>query len=150
MKPFILAFILFGALFFTANPAQAKGVVIYSNGDKIDLFQQLPDEITVNSEHVNLGVMYKQFSLFWIPMWNYGETKYVLINDKENTYYDIEPEEIETLKSGYDIPIPEKPTMNFWNKIGGKIIWTALILIVLYFVWIERNDKKEAEIPSQD
>ncbi len=150
MKKVIFTLILFGALFFTANSASAKGVIIYSNGEKIDVTHKLPEEITINGEHVNLAVMYKQFSIFWIPMWNYGETQYVLLNDKEDTYYDIDAEEIEILKSGYDIPIPEEPTMNFWNKIGGKIIWIVLLLIVVYYTWIGRKDNEEAEIPTQD
>lgn len=151
MRLLILTLILFGSLFLTTNSVSAKGVIIYGNGEKIDVVHYLPEDITVNNgEHVNLGVMYKQFSLFWIPVWNYGETQYVLINDNEDTYYDIDAEEIDILKSGYDIPISEKPTIDFWNRIGGKLIWGAVILLVIYFGWQGRNDDKEAEIPAQD
>jgi len=92
MKKVVLTLSLVGALFFAANTASARGIIFYSNGEKVEAVKQLPDSAIINDEHVNLGVMYKQFSIFWIPMWNYGETKFVLINDKKDTYYDLTSE----------------------------------------------------------
>ncbi len=132
MKKVILVFALFGALFFTTNTASAKGIIVYSNGEKIEVIQELPDSIIIDNNHVNLGVMYEQFSIFWIPMWNYGETKFVLINDKEDTYYDLSAEDIEMLKTEFNIDVPESPSIGFWNKTGGKIIWIVLLLVVLW------------------
>ena len=151
MKKSILVLALFGALFFTTNTVSAKGVIVYSNGEKIEVSRELPDSITVNNEHVNLGVMYEQFSIFWIPMWNYGETKYVLINDREDTYYDLDEDEIEMLRTEFSIDIPEKPTIGFWNKIGGKLIWIAVIALIL-FGWRSKNDDNddEVEAPQQE
>ena len=142
MKKIILTFSLFLALFFTATTISAKGVIIYSNGEKIEVVKKLPDDATINDEHVNLGIMYKQFSILWIPMWNYGETKYVFINDKKNTYYDFGAEDKELLKTNFDVDVPEAPTIGFWNKIGGKIIWGILLLVIIYGIWTSRKDDK--------
>ena len=140
MKKVILTFVLFGALFFTVNTVSAKGLIIYSNGEKIETVKELPDSIVIDNSHVNLGVMYKQFSIFWIPMWNYGETKYVFVNDKKDTYYDLSAEDIQTLKTEFNMDIPENPTIGFWNKTGGKLVWIALIIIAIIGGWSSRKD----------
>ena len=145
MRKIIFTITLFGALFYTANTAYAGGVIIYSNGQKIEVANKLPEEAVIGNEHVNLGVMYDQFSIFWIPIWNYGETKYVLINDKEDKYYDLTSEEIELLKESFDIKISEKPSISFWNKIGGKLIWIVLISAGAIFYLRKRKGNEDAE-----
>jgi hypothetical protein len=151
MKKVILAFTLFAALFLTASTVSAKGIIVYSNGEKMEEIAKLPDDAVVdNGEHVNLCVMYEQFSIFWIPMWNYGETKYVLLNDKKDTYYDLSEEGIEMLKTDFNIDVPEKPTIGFWNKIGGKLIWIAVIVVIIYSWMRSRKDNDEAEIPTEN
>ncbi|MCL1943804.1 MAG: hypothetical protein FWF54_09700 [Candidatus Azobacteroides sp.] len=148
MKKMILTFALFGALFFTANSVSARGIIVYSNGEKIEVVKNLPDSVIIDGKHVNLGVMYKQFSVFWIPMWNYGETKSVLVNDKEDIYYDLTAEDVEMLKIGFNIDVPQEPVIGFWNKIGGKIVWGVVILAVICGCLITRKDDKEAEVPK--
>ena len=150
MKKIFFSLTLFVVLLFMENPTFARGIIIYSDGEKIERVKKLPDDATINDEHVNLGVMYKQFSIFWIPMWNYGETKYVLINDKKNTYYDLDEEDIELIRTEFNVKIPNKPTIGFWNKIGGKIIWTGFILLGLYGWWSTRKENEEAKIPDED
>ena len=149
-KKVVLALVVFGALFFTANTASAKGVIFYSTGNKIETVKQLPKGEILEDQQINLGVMYDQFAIFWIPVWNYGETKYVLTNVKEDTYEDLSAEEIEILKTAFNLDIPEKPTIGFWNKIGGKLIWGAVILAIVAGWWFSRKDDEEAEIPEQE
>jgi len=149
MKKVILTFALFSALFFTANTVSA-GVIIYSNGEKIEVVKKLPADATIDGTHFNLGVMYDQFSIFWVPIWNYGEIKYVLINDKEDTYYDITEEDIEILKTDFDVDIPEKPSIGFWNKIGGKLIWGTVILAAAFGWWVSRKDEDEDEDEDEE
>jgi len=142
MKKVILTLSIIGALFFAANTVSARGIIIYGNGEKIEKVKQLPDSAIVNDEHVNLGVMYKQFSIFWIPMWNYGETKYVLINDKKDTYFDLTPEDIQMMKTEWNVDVPQTASIGFWNRTGGKIIWGIVILAAIFGWWISRNDDK--------
>jgi hypothetical protein len=145
MKKVIFTFIVFAALFLTANSVSAKGIIFYSTGEKIELLETLPPEATIDDVHINLGLMYDQFSIFWIPVWNYGETKYVLVNDEEDTYWDLDTETIELLKTDFKVEIPEEPVIGFWNKIGGKIIWGIVILVALAGWFFTRKDDKEAE-----
>jgi len=150
MKRTIFTLSLFGIMLFAANTASAKGVIIYSNGEKIELAKELPADVTIDGTHVNLGVMYDQFAIFWIPMWNYGETKFVLVNDKKNTYWDVDEETIEILKTDFNVEISEKPTIGFWNKIGGKLIWGALILLAIWGWWSSRNDEDEDDVKETE
>lgn len=150
MKKAFLTLALLGILFFTTNSASAKGVIFYSNGEKVELFKELPADATIDNVHVNLGVMYEQFSIFWIPMWNYGETKYVLIDDGKDTYWDVDEETIEILETDFNIVVPEKASIGFWNKIGGKLIWGVVILAAIAGWWLSRKDDDEAEIPSHE
>ena len=89
MKKLFSTRALCAALTCVATPASARGVIVYSNGEKIEVVQKVPAEVLFEElvdEHVNIGVMYNQFSIMWIPMWNYGETVHVLVNDAEDTY----------------------------------------------------------------
>jgi len=149
MKKVILTLSLFGAMFFSVSSVSAKGIIFYSNGEKIEVVKKLPDDAVMDDgEHVNLGVMYNQFSIFWIPMWNYGETKYVLINDAKDTYYDLDAEDLEMIRSDFNVKISDKPSIGFWNKIGGKLIWGLLIVAAGFGYWTTRKDDEEAEIPA--
>jgi len=124
--------------------------IIYSSGEKIEVVNKLPEDVVINGKHVNLGVMYKQFSIFWVPMWNYGETKYVLVNDGKKTYYDLDADDLKNLKSEFKVKFKDKPTIGFWNKTGGKIIWGFIILVVCFAYWTTRNDNEKAEIPQAE
>jgi hypothetical protein len=145
MKKFVTILLFATAFCFVSNSVSAKGVIIYSNGEKIEVAQTLPDSITIDEQHINLGVMYEQFSIFWIPMWNYGETKYVFINEKKDTYYDLQEEDLEYLRSEYGVKIPETPSICFWNKIGGKLIWLAVIAACIYGYFLTRKDDKDED-----
>ncbi|MCL2247037.1 MAG: hypothetical protein FWC10_08010 [Lentimicrobiaceae bacterium] len=149
MKKVILTLTLFVVLCFTANNASAKGIIFYSNGEKAEIATKLPDHAIINDEHVNIGVMYKQFSIFWVPIWNYGETKHVLINDKKDTYYDLDDETIEILKEDFNVELPQKASIGFWNKIGGKLIWCLVIAVAIAGYWITRKDDTQERIPEE-
>jgi hypothetical protein len=151
MKKALLALTFFGALFLTAKTASADVVIFYSNGEKLEVVSKLPADAVIDGSHVNLGVMYKQFAIFWIPMWNYGDVKYVLINDKKDTYYDLDEEvTIAMLKEEFDLNVPDVPTIGFWNKIGGKIIWGGLILLIIWGNIPNRKKNKDEEKDEEE
>ncbi|MDR2146546.1 MAG: hypothetical protein LBE91_08840 [Tannerella sp.] len=148
MKKSILILALLGAFFFTATSVSAKGVIFYNTGEHVEVSKELPADATIDGEHVNLGVMYEQFSIFWVPIWNYGETKHVLINDKKDAYWDLDAELIESLETEFNIEIPEKPAIGFWNKIGGKIV-VVIVILGLVFYQRRRKDDDATEIPTE-
>jgi hypothetical protein len=155
MKKVIFTLTLLGGLFFAASAVSARGVIIYSNGEKVEVTKTLPDSISIDDKHVNLGVMYEQFSIFWVPMWNYGETKYVFLNEEENLYYDAEEEYLRYLRDELKINVPQEPSIGFWNKIGGKMIWAVVLALIIYGSLPSRkrekkDDGEEAETPQQE
>ena len=148
MKKIFIALALFCALFFTTNKASA--VIIYSTGEKIEIVKELPDSAIIDNHHVNLGVMYDQFSIFWIPLWNYGETKFVLVNDKKNYYYDLDEEDIQMIRDEFGVKIPNKPKIGFWNKIGGKLVLITLIAGIILFRGGNSEDEEDVDEGEED
>ena len=144
MKKIIFTLALSCALVFAAQSVSARGVIFYSTGEKLEITQELPEDFTFeNGEHLNLGVLYNQFSIFWIPVWNYGETKWVYTNDKRDSYDDdVTAEELEMFRTEYGYDIPETPQIGSWNRIGGKIVWGVVILALVVFSWLFRDKKK--------
>ncbi len=133
MKKTILLLTFSGLLIFSTTTTATAATIVYSNGETLTTVQKLPAEYCWDDgEHFNLGVKHSQFSIFWIPIWNYGNHEYVLVNDAKDTYDNSNMAEvIDTLRDdGYKIP--EKPILNFWNRIGGKIVGTLVVLLVLF------------------
>jgi hypothetical protein len=142
MKKIIaLVAILFSLMAF--QEVQAKGVIIYHTGPTAEVIEKLPADFTLEEGgHVNLGVLYNQFGLFWLPVWNYGTPQYVLLSDNEDTYWDLSDEELSSLKTEYNLNIPDTPEPSLWNKIGLKPV---ILLLAIYFIWsaISNRNKKE-------
>jgi len=151
MKKIIFALALFVGLFLSTTTVSAIPV-LYSSGKKVEMVKEIPN-LVVDDERFNLGVMYDQFSIFWIPMWNYGETKYVLFSEDKNsyTYLDLDAEDLAIIKEEFNVDFPDKPTIGFWNRIGGKLIWGLVILAAVAGWWWTRNDDdEEKEMPAQE
>lgn len=142
MKLKVLFFCLL--LFCGVSTSSAKGVIVYGNDPVVTKVLDLPinDAFTIVAEngqsyHANLGVMYDEFSLFWVPIWNYGEMKYVLFTDTkigeyDYTYVDLSAEDVAFLQSQFG-GIPTEPELPFWNAIGGKLVLLLLILVIGVF-----------------
>lgn len=140
LKAFILCLFLVCGI----STSSAKGLILYGNDPVVTKVLDLPmnDDYTVvaqdgQSYHANLGVMYDEFSLFWIPIWNYGEKKYVLFTDTkvgeyDYTYADLSAEDVAYLQSQFG-GIPTEPELPFWNAIGGKLILLLVILLIGFF-----------------
>ncbi len=125
--------LVIGFILVSTTSASAKGIpIVYSNGPKCTMTTQLPDSVEIDGTHVNFGVKFDQFSIFWVPMWNYGTTEYVLLNDKKDTYYDLDKDDLAYLKETYQIETDKDPSIPFWDKIGGKFIWGGVLLFVIW------------------
>ncbi len=120
--------------------AEAKGAVVYHNGPTISKVADLPEDANIDGTHVNLAVMYEQFGLFWLPVWNYGDVVYVLINNAEDTYWDVDAELLQSIKTEYNLNIPDTPEIPFWTKVGLKPV---LIILLIFMIWSQIRSKKE-------
>lgn len=77
-----------------AQDIQAKDVVVYHNGPKFETLKELPADVILEGKHVNIGVAYDQFGIFWLPLWNYGTPEYSLVSDDEETAWALTSETI--------------------------------------------------------
>lgn len=127
---------------FSITKVNAKGVIFYSTGETVEKVMDLPqrEEFTLQTEdgrliHANLGIMHEQFSIFWVPLWNYGKEKYVLYNDTKQgeydyTYCDLTRDDVAYLQSQFG-GIPVVPELSFWTVYGGKIVAVIILLVLL-------------------
>ncbi|MCR4801034.1 MAG: hypothetical protein K5860_11050 [Bacteroidales bacterium] len=139
-KIFFLLFCI--CTFLCTNEVSAKKIVFYGTGDDIVHVLNLPyteeyEIITDDNEvvHGNLGILHEQFTLFWIPIWNYGNEIYVLYNedveDYDIVYANLSKDDIKKLQRLYNISY--KPELPFWDRIGGKLIMLLVLAIVIFF-----------------
>ena len=136
MRNFVVAFLLLCC----PLVIHAKIPIFYGDGDEITKVLSLPssEEFTVTAAdgklyHADLGILRKQFSLFYIPVWNYGRMRYVLYTDTKVgeydwTYYDLSRDDIAYLQSRFS-GIPDKPKLPFWDAIGGKLVLLSIVFV---------------------
>lgn len=131
MKKIIFLFSLIISLL-VIQDAKAKGVIVYHNGPMFKTAKQLPAASEIDGKHVNLGIAYEQFGIFWLPLWNYGETRYVLVSDDEESAWELDSQQLAGLKSEYSLDIPENPSIPFWEKVGLKPVAIILLLVIIW------------------
>ena len=142
MKKALLTLALIVTFIFTAETASAGGVIIYGSGLTCEKQKELPAEAIINGHHVDFGVAYEQFSLFGIPVWNYGTTYYALISSDGKTVYEVAEEDKEYLTEEYGIDFSSEPKISFWNRIGGKLVWIVVIFLIFFGGKIGKKNKE--------
>lgn len=127
-----------------APKASAKGVILYSNGETLKKLYELPEEAKLeDGTHVNLGMHYECFSLFWMPVWNYGEYKYALVNDAEDTYEELTVQEAQELGKQFGIDVPAEPSLPLLSQIGLKPVLIIGLLIWIFSLFGGKSDEEE-------
>lgn len=143
MKRFLLLFLAVFALASSENVLTAKTVIHYSNGPHCEIFKELPDSMMIGNEHVDFGIMYKQFSISSMPLWNYGDVEYVFLSGDKKSYWTTDDEDLNYLRNELNIEIPEKASPSLWNKIGMKPL---VVLMLMYLCWkyfIKKEDEDD-------
>lgn len=126
----------------------ARGVIFYQNGPECSKVIDLPNDPDFsivadsgNTYHANLGVMYKQFSIFWIPLVTYGEKEYVYftkdVEGVDYLYCNLDSDDISNLQYLYNIPA--EPKLPFWVRWGGKLLFLALLGLIIFAKTLSKN-----------
>lgn len=142
--------IIFILFILTINPsdAHAKAGLLSFGGEEIIEVINLPNDErfqTPEGHYVDVGYIYKSVAILFIPIWNY-DGRLVGITGQENTYLNLTPEQITGIISEAGTKLPEKPYLDFWHRIGGKIVF---LIIVLFFGFnIRKKMKKKASFLS--
>lgn len=150
---FLFIFVL---SFISVNHVNARPLFIFQYGDAVSVIKELPEDYTIATTdgdiHVDLGTIYKKFSIFWIPVWNWNVDKYVLLpddydkDDKNIKYYDVDEEELSKLRNVVG-ELPDKPELSFWKRFGGKLI--ILLIIALMVVGGKSSNGADASESSE-
>ena len=142
----ILSLILFVSLSLSvANRAEAIPIFYSWGGEKISTLVDLPNDSSTFADakrgHVNIGCIYKQFSLFWIPIWNWDVRCCWQYEGDDSTYGELSDEDAKFFAADYGKKLP-KPKPDLWNRMSGKVI---ILAFAAFLVWGSIGGKKEDE-----
>ncbi len=136
--------ILFGAMIFalvlSVTPALAKGggwgVVWWSWGGevmaKIKDFPDTSEFKTADGHFFDAGLIYRQISVYSIPLWNYDVRWAGYIDDYR--YVDFDRKELEDIARKAQVSLPDEPELPFWDSYGGKMLVGGLLFVGLLVV----------------
>ncbi|MCE9685886.1 hypothetical protein LZP73_06595 [Shewanella sp. AS16] len=137
--------IIFTLLILVMNPgyAHAKAGLLSFGGEEIVEVVNLPNDERFQmpeGQYVDIGYIYKSVAVLFVPIWNY-DGRLVGITGQEDTYLNLSPEEITDIVSKAGMNLPEKPYLDFWHRIGGKIV-LLIALLVFGFNAMSKMKKK--------
>lgn len=113
----------------SGNRAEAASIpIFYGCGPEFERVYDVPTSLlSEEGNPLKFGVSFKQFSLFHVPIWNYGQTEYAVYDSKAKTIYELDEADVAALKEEYGWELPEKPGLSFWNRIGGKLVLLGVV-----------------------
>jgi len=115
-----------------ASGALYSAPVFYSwGGEKIIKVKDLPDTPdfrTRSGKYVDAGYLYKQITVFFVPVWNYGG-KWVGYTGSDKSYLRLKENKLRAIAKKAKIELPKSPTLPFWDAIGGKLVILALFVL---------------------
>jgi len=125
----------------------AKGLLSFG-GENIIKLVEIPDEAAYkmdSGEYIDIGYIYKNVSILFIPIWNYDGRLVGYIND-QGSYLELTAQEVNVLAESAGVVIPDRPYLDEWNRFGGKLVFLfALIAIGMHFL---RKSKKTTDYRS--
>lgn len=154
IKTMLIALVL---MVFNAESAHARkrGVGFFSiGGESISKVADFPDEEDYqigDGSNFDAGCIYKQTSILFIPVWNYDLKWCGYVEDAagEVGYVELTKEELDIFAEAAGVTLPAEPTISFWDKIGGKLVF--LLIIVAFIAYsILSPDEDEEEVKTED
>ncbi len=126
----IRALILALALVLPGSAAYAKGgFAIWSwGGENFYKVADLPDthEFQINYDYVDIGVIYKEIEIFFVPILQYDIRYVAVIPYNNKRYYNLSEDQAMDMARSANISIPLvsqiKIKLNFWTAWGGNIV----------------------------
>lgn len=134
--------------------SHARGRITVGKHQKIEKVADLPDSTYYEVEEgkfIDLGCIYTVYEVAGIPV--YTVEKEQLVGFVGDTYYDLDDEIKEIIKQ--DIKSDDLESLNkmpFWDSWGGKLVFLAVIAIIIaYNMFRNRGkDDEEEEKPEEE
>ena len=149
MRRHFASVIFLGLILLTFTPRAHAGIPIFWSygGESYVKVAELPnieDYKTSNGKYYDVGYRYKQFSLFFVPVWNYDKQWCGYI-DKEQFIELTEPEVMELARAS-GVKLPKNVSLPFWEEWGGKLLFLSGLGVYFY---ISRSSKQKTTQPEQ-
>lgn len=130
-------------------PSIASASFFEWGGEKIIKVMELPQNSVIETEsgdsmHIDLGYIYKQVRVLFIPLWNY-DGRWIGYIDDSGSYLPLTRLQLEDISG---VQLPSSSPISLWERLGGKILLASLVL--LYFVFGADDEAAEIEPDSED
>ena len=119
------------------------------DSEKIIKVMDFPDDDRFQmpmGEYMDAGYIYKQVTIFFVPVWNY-DARWVGYVGSDERYLELDRSELQEFAVTAGLELPDSPSLPFWDSIGGKIVFILLVLIWLGF---QLRSSKEEEAKEAD
>ena len=151
--------LLFGAvvcvLVLSATPASAKGgwgIIWWSWGGEVMVkvadFPDTPRFQTADGRFFDAGVIYKQISVYSLPLWNYDVRWAGYIGGSR--YVDVGKDQLMRLARIAQVSLPDDPELPFWDSYGGKMIIGFCLAVLTAWIRSEGEESDSLESASVD
>ncbi len=111
----------------------------------------LPDSSTFqrpDGKYIDVGYRYQQFTILFIPVWNYNEKWCGYIgSDKE--YIDFDKGALSEFAGTAGLKLPDNPSLPLWDSVGGKLLFGLILTLLHSKKILSSADKKEVAVKSQ-
>ena len=107
-----------------------------NGGEKIIKVLELPDIKKFQSKegvYFDIGYIYKQDQVFYIPLRNYEE-RYVGYIGRDDKYLTFSKEQIDKYLEIANMKLPEESPISAWERIYGPILFGLIFLISCYYI----------------
>lgn len=125
-----------------AGSAKAMPVFFSWGGEKVIKVKDFPDAPQFYNDsvasYVDVGYRVKQVTILFLPVWNYEGTWCGYVGSDE-TYLDVTKQDLRQVAKAGAIEFPEEPTLPFWDRWGGKLIFGGIILLYALYSEIRRR-----------
>ena len=138
MKKCFLFGVVFLLVFAFSSSLYSAPVFFSTGGEKLIKVRDFPDTPafrTRSGKFVDAGYLYKQVTVFFVPVWNY-EGRWVGYTGSDTRYLRISEKKLKAAAKKAGITLPDSPTLPFWDAVGGKLVIAGLALLIFVVIKI--------------
>jgi hypothetical protein len=146
---YILALILSIALLYSH---QSHAGMLSFGGETVVTVVDLPnttDYQNEQGENVDIGYLYKSVTVLFVPIWNFEGRFVGVLEGNSSKYLNFEQQQITQIVTGANLSLPEEPILDFWNRVGGKIVF-LLVVGYLGFSFYQKQQNKSHYLSDAD
>lgn len=116
--------------------AEARSMPVFFSwgGETIARVMDFPNTAyyrTGDGDYVDAGVIYKQITLFFLPLWNY-DVRWAGYIGSEDSYIELSQSELEEMAQHSGWVLPSQPYISGWHAYGGKLVLLAVCALVVF------------------